>query len=148
MAMVGLELGSLEFLVCPLSTCRLSFSKVTSMMLLMRSSSHLLCGSNILISRGLNVPSAFPLKHAVVSHSKPNPILFMGSVETSFANTFSPSGTNSCDGFSPCSLSSGVFQSRPFLTPGQDACCTFHQRRQNWRVLPEWILCACFQCDI
>ena len=49
MAMVGLELGSLEFVV------------VTSKMLLMRSSSHLLCDSNLLISRGLNVPSAFPL---------------------------------------------------------------------------------------
>ena len=51
---------------------------------------------------------------AVVSHSKPNPILFLGSVVTRLASTISPNGTNSCGGFLPCILSNGVFPSRPF----------------------------------
>ena len=40
-------------------------------------------------------------------------IEFMGPVEICLANTFSPNGTNSCVGSLHCSLSNGVFPSRP-----------------------------------
>ena len=62
MTMAGMELGPLECLVCPVSTCRLSFSKHTPITLLMVSLSHLLCGSNLLISRALSAPSAFHME--------------------------------------------------------------------------------------
>ena len=81
--------------------------------LLMASLSHLRCGTNLLISRALNTPSAFPIKHSALLFLIPSQvpnlylgfILFMGYVEICFANTFSKNGTNSCDGFLPCSLS-------------------------------------------
>ena len=90
--------------------------------ILTASLSHLLCGSNLLISRALKTQSAFPMRHSALLLRMPSQIhnlylgfvLFMGSVEIRFANAFSPSGTNSCDGFWPCSLTNGFSPSRPF----------------------------------
>ena len=113
--------------------------------LLTASLSHLLSSSNLRISRALNTPSAFLMKHSALLcfafQAKSRTlylgfILFIGSVEICFANTFSRNGTNYYVGFLPCSLPNGV------LTPGQDASCTFHQPRQNKRFIADWFLCA------
>ena len=104
---------------------------------------------------------------AVVSHPKPNSvhwylglILFAGSVVICFASTFSPNGTDSCVGFLPCSLSNGIFPSRPFwhLDRMHPACSTNHGRtgalnvtldgsddstQQHHRVLDELIRLLC-----
>ena len=65
-----------------------------------------------------------------------------GGGSGSSPNTFSPTGTNSCDAFFPRSLSNDVFPSTTFLTSGQDASCVFHQPRQNRWFVAEWFICA------
>ena len=54
--------------------------------------------------------------------------LFMGSVVSCFANTFSPNGTNPCDCVLPCSISKSVFPLRSFrhLDKIHPACSTNH----------------------
>ena len=95
MATAGCDLDLHELLTCPLSTCRLSVST--------RRQSHYWWPlrpifSAVLISQALNTPSAAPMKHSAllfpITSQVPNVrlgfILFMGSVETCFANTISP----------------------------------------------------------
>ena len=77
MATEGLELDPLEFLVCPLSICRLSVSKVLHCVV-----------DGFLVPRTLRfqtsdftssaTPSAFSLKHSDFSNSEPNPELVSG----------------------------------------------------------------------
>ena len=69
-------------------------------------------------------------------------ILFMGYVEICLANTLSPNGTNSFDGFWPCSLSNGVLQSRHGWLLDKMLLCAFRQPRQDWRVFSEFFLRA------
>ena len=69
-----------------------------------------------------DTPSALPMKRSALLFLIPSRIpnfylrfiLFMRSVEVCLANTFSLKGTNSCDGFLPRRLSTGVVPSRPF----------------------------------
>ena len=119
-----------ELLGCPMSTCSTPFTMVTA------SLSHLLCGSNLLISRALNKPSELPVKHSTPLFLMPsqNPNLCLGLIlfndceDICLASTVSPNDTNSCVGFLPCNLSNGVRPSRPFwnLDKMLPACSTNH----------------------
>ena len=128
----GIGIGSTRF--AGLSTVFLPsvILRGTPMTHLMVFLSHLLCGSILLMSRALNTPTAVPKKHSVLLLLVPNKIpnsfmgfiLLMGSVKICLDNTFSPIGTNSCDGFLRCNVSKGALTNS--LTPGQDANCVFH----------------------
>ena len=128
------------------SPLTISSSPRTLITLLMASLSHLFCCSILLTLHALNTPSAVSTKHPALllltpSHT-PNLhlgfILFTGSEDIGLASTFSPNGTNSCVGFLPCNLSSGVRPSRPFWHLPR----MFHQPRQDRGVFPEFFLCA------
>ena len=112
------------------STVHLSFVNLqsTPITFLMASLSHLLFGSNLLVSRTLNTPSAFPMKHSARLFRIPKQIpnlylgffLFMGSVEICFANSVSPNGTNYCVVFRMPSSRHDLFDM------GQDASSMLH----------------------
>ena len=90
--------------------------------------SHLLCGSNRLISRALNSPSAFSMKHCALLFRIPSQIQHLW--RCALLTLSHQVGTNSCNGSLPCSLSNGFFSSRPFchLDKMHPACSTNHGR--------------------
>ena len=98
----------------------------TPITFLMALLSYLQGGSNLLISRAINTPSAFPMKHSALLFRIPSQmpnfylgfILFMGSVQTMGQIL------DSCVGFFPCSHSNGG-PVTTLLTSGQDAFCMF-----------------------
>ena len=83
MATAGLGSVPLELLVCPLSICRLSLQSAPNTFLI-ASLSHLLCGSNLRISRPLTEPPSQNLTCIWDSFCS------MGSAEICFPTTFAP----------------------------------------------------------
>ena len=128
----GIEIGSTR--IAGLSTVHLPsvILQSASIAFLTASLSHVHCGSNLLISRALNTSCAFSMTHYALLFRmqcrSPNLhlgfILFMGSVENCFINTFSPTGQ--------FIVTVRRVPVTTFLTSGQDASCNVFQPRQNW----------------
>ena len=122
----------------------------TPITMLTASLSHLLRGSNLLISRALKYTICFLDETfcSVVSHSKPNPELVSGihSVHWICGALFHQHFLTNWDKFLCLLLAMQSFTWRPpvttVLTSGQDASCMFHQPRQDKRFVAEWLLRA------
>ena len=149
----GIGMGSTR--ISGLSTVQLPsvILQGTPIAFLTASLSHLLCGSNLLVSGALNTPSAVPMKHSALlfRHSKPDFVLVLRihSVHGVHGDLLCQHLPMKRDKFSGWLLAMQSFEwllpVKIFLTSGQDASCRFHQLPPTTADLASrpWVLLVC-----